>query len=313
MLDLDGLAHLTAFDVQVVKGWCFQQACPVIGVTSPDSVSALDVRQCVDLVLEKTSSEPLPRELNRLLRNIKRFPQASMVLVQVLRAIEQVPAEQALVIESLAYATLQAGQEFAKWLSEYRQRPQPSLPCSEEPAVLMEREGDALALVLNRPQLSNSYSVEMREALHEAFVLANSDDSIQSISVSARGRCFSTGGELSEFGTVSDAATAHLIRSLNLPARQLLKCAPKTHVHVHKACIGSGIELAAFAGHLSAEPDTFFWLPELTMGLIPGAGGCVSISRRIGRQNAAYMVLLNKKINAATALQWGLIDEIRAG
>jgi enoyl-CoA hydratase/carnithine racemase len=81
--------------------------------------------------------------------------------------------------------------------------------------------------------------------------------------------------------------------------------------HLHGACIGSGIELPAFAHHLSVDPKTFFQLPELRFGLIPGAGGCVSIARRIGRHRTAWMALSGKKISARKALEWGLIDEIR--
>ncbi|MBW2546968.1 MAG: enoyl-CoA hydratase/isomerase family protein, partial [Deltaproteobacteria bacterium] len=51
-------------------------------------------------------------------------------------------------------------------------------------------------------------------------------------------------------------------------------------------------------------------LPEITMGLIPGAGGTVSILRRIGRQRTAYLCLSAKRITAPTALEWGLIDSI---
>ncbi|RLB42987.1 MAG: enoyl-CoA hydratase/isomerase family protein, partial [Deltaproteobacteria bacterium] len=80
--------------------------------------------------------------------------------------------------------------------------------------------------------------------------------------------------------------------------------------HVHGACIGSGIELPAFAHRIVAAEKTFFQLPELTMGLIPGAGGTVSILRRIGRQRTAYLCLSAKRITAPTALEWGLIDSI---
>ncbi|HQZ02024.1 MAG TPA: enoyl-CoA hydratase/isomerase family protein, partial [Thauera sp.] len=61
-----------------------------------------------------------------------------------------------------------------------------------------------------------------------------------------------------------------------------------------------------------ASPTSFFQLPEIRFGLIPGAGGCVSIPRRIGRQRTAYLALSARRINAATALEWGLIDEIVA-
>jgi enoyl-CoA hydratase/carnithine racemase len=59
-----------------------------------------------------------------------------------------------------------------------------------------------------------------------------------------------------------------------------------------------------------AHPDAVLGLPELSLGLIPGAGGTVSITRRIGRWRTAYLVLSGRTIDTATALQWGLIDEI---
>ncbi|MFN3798403.1 MAG: enoyl-CoA hydratase/isomerase family protein, partial [Sphingobium yanoikuyae] len=74
--------------------------------------------------------------------------------------------------------------------------------------------------------------------------------------------------------------------------------------------VGSGLEMAAFAGQITASADAWFHLPELAMGIIPGAGGCVSLSRRIGRQRAALMILSGKRINARTALGWGLVDTI---
>lgn len=55
--------------------------------------------------------------------------------------------------------------------------------------------------------------------------------------------------------------------------------------------LGSGLEMAAFCGHVTSTPDAVFGLPELALGLIPGAGGTVSITRRIGRWRTAYLVL----------------------
>ena len=213
-------------------------------------------------------------------------------------------------VESLGYATLQSGEEFKRWLAQHRvQNPVPPAREVGSP-VLLDRQGDQLTLVLNQPENDNAFSVEMRDALWEAFKLVELDDSIRQVNVSAVGRCFCTGGELSEFGLISSPATAHLIRSQVSSAKLLLSSADRYHFHVHKACVGSGIELPACAGRLTAASKTVFWLPELSMGLIPGAGGCVSISRRIGRRRTAYLVLMNKKIDAKKALEWGLIDGI---
>ena len=69
--------------------------------------------------------------------------------------------------------------------------------------------------------------------------------------------------------------------------------------------------MAAYCGVVAAHPDTVFGLPELDLGLVPGAGGTVSIPRRIGRWRTAYLVLTGRRIDAATARRWGLVDEVR--
>ena len=76
--------------------------------------------------------------------------------------------------------------------------------------------------------------------------------------------------------------------------------------------LGAGSELPAFARRVVAMEDAFFQLPEVAMGLVPGAGGTVSIPRRIGRQRTAYLALSGLRLDAATARRWGLVDEIRA-
>lgn len=68
--------------------------------------------------------------------------------------------------------------------------------------------------------------------------------------------------------------------------------------------------MAAFCGRVQSRPDAVFGLPELALGLIPGAGGTVSVTRRIGRWRTAYLVLSGKTIDPQTALRWGLVDEI---
>ena len=79
---------------------------------------------------------------------------------------------------------------------------------------------------------------------------------------------------------------------------------------MHGQVLGSGMEMAAFCGWVEAHPDSVIGLPELSLGLIPGAGGTVSITRRVGRWRTAYLVLSGHTINAATALKWGLVDAV---
>lgn len=150
----------------------------------------------------------------------------------------------------------------------------------------------------------------MRDALREAFELAALDPEIDRVTLRGLGKAFSVGADLAEFGTTRDPATAHAIRMQTLPAHAIARCADKFEVHIQGACIGAGLEMVAFARRVTAGPRAWFQLPELAMGLIPGAGGCVSVSRRIGRQGAAMMILSGRRIDASAALALGLVDAI---
>jgi enoyl-CoA hydratase/carnithine racemase len=150
----------------------------------------------------------------------------------------------------------------------------------------------------------------MRDGLSEGLHLLVADPQLTKAIISGAGRYFCTGGHLGEFGLAEDLAHAHLVRSTRNVGLLIHEHASRIECHVHGACIGSGIELPAFAECIVAAEKTFFQLPEITMGLIPGAGGTVSILRRIGRQRTAYLCLSAKRITAPTALRWGLIDAI---
>jgi enoyl-CoA hydratase/carnithine racemase len=150
----------------------------------------------------------------------------------------------------------------------------------------------------------------MRDALAEAFHLALLDDSIERVVLDGDGPSFCSGGDLDTFGTFPDIGTAHLTRLTRSPARLLAALADRTEVHLHGACLGAGIELAAFAHRVIADPGTRCGLPEVPLGLVPGAGGTVSLPRRIGPQRTVLLGLTGRPVDAETALRWGLVDAV---
>jgi enoyl-CoA hydratase/carnithine racemase len=263
---------------------------------------AAELIDCFDVVVRSHS------ELEPILETTWRTPLAATALVQLLRQSATLGIHQGLIAESLVYSTLQSGPEFGKWL---RARPaKTARKPNPEPAVLVDRSDNRLQLTLNRPEKHNAFSAEIRDALAEGLQLAVGDPSITEVVLRGAGASFCSGGDLDEFGTLPDPATAHLIRSTRNAARLLGACADRVRVEVHGACMGAGIELPAFARQVVATRDASFQLPELHMGLVPGAGGTVSIPRRIGRQRTAYLALSGSRLDAATALAWGLIDEL---
>ncbi|MDQ1499241.1 MAG: hypothetical protein QOI86_2581, partial [Actinomycetota bacterium] len=167
-----------------------------------------------------------------------------------------------------------------------------------------------LRVTLSRPERHNAVNMALRDQLVEALLVACADPTIERVVLDGAGPSFCSGGDLTEFGTLPDPATAHLVRLTRSPARLLGELAPRLEVRLHGACIGAGIEMAAFARRVVAHPDTAISLPEVGLGLIPGAGGTVSLPRRIGRHRTAELALSPTPIDAATALRWGLIDAI---
>ena len=127
------------------------------------------------------------------------------------------------------------------------------------------------------------------------------------------GPCFCSGGDLGEFGTAPDLVTAHFVRTRAGAGRLIHDLGARIEVRVHGPVIGAGIELAAFAGTVVADPGTTFRLPETSMGLIPGAGGTVSVRRRVGRLRTAWLAFSGCTIDALTAHDWGLVDEVTDG
>ncbi|SCX30787.1 enoyl-CoA hydratase/isomerase family protein [Mycolicibacterium fluoranthenivorans] len=255
--------------------------------------------------------DSVEQAVTELTERCARWPQAAAVCDDVLRALDPAaPAFGGLITESLAYSTLQAGAEFSRWLAGRGPVQMPVLP---DP-VQAERAGDTLFVRFNRPQRHNAFTTDARAALLEALEVARLDDGITEVVLTGNGRSFCSGGDLAEFGTFDDPASAHLARTRYSPALVLDELAgrlgPRCRAVVHGQVLGSGLEMAAYCGHVRCHPDAVLGLPELALGLIPGAGGTVSITRRIGRWRTAYLVLSGRTIDARTARAWGLVDEI---
>jgi Enoyl-CoA hydratase/isomerase len=233
-------------------------------------------------------------------------PLASTTLTTLLRDAAVRSVDEGLLAESAAYSALQGGPEFAAWRT--------SRPVRERgdtaPRVRVERDGTTLHVTLTRADARNALDTAMRDQLVDALQLVALDGSITAVHLRGDGSAFCAGGDLDEFGSRPDPATAHLVRMLQSAGRAIDAVADRVTAHVHGACRGSGVELPAFAGRVLARPDATFGLPEVSLGLIPGAGGTVSVTRRIGRHRTALLALTGDAVDATTALEWGLVDEI---
>jgi hypothetical protein len=245
--------------------------------------------------------------LDPITANLEAHPVAAATLALLLRGQERRTLDDGLVAESAAYSVLQGGPEFAAW---HAARRPVRADTDDAPRVRTERDGTTLVITLTRADRLNALDARMRDELVEALTLAAADRGIRRVELAGEGRAFCAGGDLTEFGTRSDPASAHVIRLQRSLGRALARLDKPTTSLVHGATVGSGIELAAFTDRVVAAEDTQIALPEISLGLIPGAGGTVSLPARIGRLRTAWLAFSGSTIDAGTALEWGLVDEI---
>lgn len=237
-------------------------------------------------------------------------PAASVALAQLLRMTHDAEVSTALHAESLTYATLQSGRTFQTWLNARQARAKPSPAPDVESPVLVERIESHLQITLNRPSRRNALNVAMRDHLAEALGLVAIDQTLDGAILRGAGTNFSAGGDLDEFGSTPSSAMGHHVRSVRSLPLMMHRLADRVRVHLHGECVGAGIELPAFADAVIATADATFTLPEIGFGLVPGAGGTVSVARRVGRHRMTWLALTGTTIDAPTALRWRLVDRI---
>ncbi|MET0829247.1 MAG: enoyl-CoA hydratase/isomerase family protein [Microbacterium sp.] len=256
---------------------------------------------------DQIAVKDVPAALQALETAVRSSPTTAAVLADLLQASAVMDERSGLIAESLAYSMLMAGTEHRAWLASRTRRP---LPHHEDAAVLLERDRERLVITLNRPSRHNAYSAEIRDGLCAALDLVQLDGSIRDVHLRGAGRSFCSGGDLDEFGTSRDVAFAHLIRRERSAAELMSIVGSRVTAHLHGATIGAGIEISSFAARVVAAEDTVIRLPEVSMGLVPGAGGTVGITRRIGPWRTLFLALTGIPLAARRALAWGLVDDV---
>ena len=182
-----------------------------------------------------------------------------------------------------------------------------------EPTVLFSLEGPVARLELSRPERINAVNISMRDELFEALRAFDDDPMLKVAILSGRGeRGFCAGADLIEFGTAPSLVSAHLSRrkrdlwGLMAGMRKPLVAA------VHGYVIGAGVEIACLCDIRVASEDAVFAMPEVTIGMIPGAGGTQTLPRAIGigRSMARFLASRDDRMSAAEAASAGLVHRV---
>ena len=167
----------------------------------------------------------------------------------------------------------------------------------------LTREGDIAVITINSPPV-NALSADVRNGLRDGVSQAAADPAVKAIVVICAGRTFVAGADIAEFGKPPKGAT--------LPELQTsLEGGPKPVIAaVHGTALGGGFEMALMCHYRVAVPSAKFGLPEIKLGLIPGAGGTQRLPRLSGIENALGAILSGNPFPAKQALAWGVVDEL---
>jgi enoyl-CoA hydratase/carnithine racemase len=177
-------------------------------------------------------------------------------------------------------------------------------------AVIYEKEGPLAIVSLNRPHMLNAYNVQMRDDLYQALLAVRDDPEVRVMILRGEGPAFSTGGDVSEFGSAPSPTRAREIRWRRDVWGTLLSIPQPTIAAVHGFTVGGGMEMALLCDICIAAEDTVFFLPETGLGMIPGVGGTQTAPRAVGLGRAMDMVLTGKRVNAQEALRIGLANRV---
>lgn len=172
--------------------------------------------------------------------------------------------------------------------------------------VRMERDGDVAVLVIDNPPI-NAGSAAVRRGLLECIEAFAADPQLQAAVIIGAGSTFVAGSDLREFGTpLHEPQLPTVIRAIE-------DCGKPVVAALHGAALGGGFELALGCDARIAAPGTVVGLPEVTLGIIPGAGGTQRLPRVVGAPAAIEMICSGARVEAKAALAQGMIDSVVDG
>lgn len=181
-----------------------------------------------------------------------------------------------------------------------------STAAGETPPVHLAREGAILVVTIDNPPV-NALGVAVRRGLMSAIEEGEADAGVAAILVTGAGRNFIGGADIREFGKPPQSP---LLTEL---CNRIEACNKPVLAAIHGAALGGGLEVALAAHYRVALGNARLGLPEVQLGLLPGAGGTQRTPRLIGAQAALDMMLTGRHLSAKEALSLGLVDQLAEG
>jgi len=169
--------------------------------------------------------------------------------------------------------------------------------------VVLEKHGEIGVILVQNPPV-NALSQAVRAGLRDRLAEANADDSIKGIVLAGDGRTFIAGADIREFGKPM------MEPDLNSVIRAYEESPKPVVAAIHGTALGGGLETAFSAHYRVAVPKSFVGLPEVKLGLLPGAGGTQRLPRVAGVETALKMITSGDMVPAPMAAKAGIVDEV---
>lgn len=171
-------------------------------------------------------------------------------------------------------------------------------------------EPGVLLLKINRPEARNALNTEVRVALAEALRRAETDHDVRAVVIAGDTTSFAAGADIT---VVADETPMGMHRLAFHKLWQVVADFPKPVLAaVNGYALGGGCELALHADIIIAGEGAQFGLPEVKLGIMPGAGGTQRLVRAVGKYRAFRLLMTGDIIDAETAADWGLVSELAA-
>ena len=172
--------------------------------------------------------------------------------------------------------------------------------------VKLERMGRVAVVTIDNPPV-NAIAAGVPEGLESALAAAQADTGVDAIVVIGAGKTFIAGADLAEFAKTGKGPDLHRLLVM-------LEDSPKpTVVAVHGTALGGGVEIAMAANYRVAAADAQLGMPEVTIGVVPGAEGTQRLPRLVGIAKAVDMLMTAAPVKAAEAVAIGLVDRVVEG
>ncbi len=167
----------------------------------------------------------------------------------------------------------------------------------------LENHSNIAVLTLNSPPV-NALSANVREGLHEGVKSAIEDSAVDAIVIICEGRTFIAGADITEFGQAPKGPSLYEVQDMIENSTKPVVAA------IHGTALGGGLEVALTCHYRIAVPSAKCGLPEVNLGLLPGAGGTQRLPRIVGAAKALVMMTSGEHVPAEQCLTMGLVDEM---